>query len=80
MSYWWYNFKFFGKNWMLDKYAQMCDKRYNLCLAREEDNTGKRLFFIVHIEKFLNFYSGMTNLHYYEVTFYLRFFFYILRY
>lgn len=62
--------KFYSQKYMLDLYAQLSRKRHILCIAREEDSTGKRLYFVVDIEKFMNFYLSMTNLHYYEVILY----------
>ncbi|KAL7304171.1 hypothetical protein TKK_0003469 [Trichogramma kaykai] len=67
MCTWWYDVKVYKQIEMIKFYSKMSDKSSQLCLSREEDVEGKRVFFIVEIEKFCNFYSGLPNKHYYEI-------------
>lgn len=64
--------KFYSLKFMLNKYGRFSDKFGMLCIAREEDLTGKRVYFIVSLNKFLYHYPVMSNRHYYEVLLSLR--------
>ncbi|OXU16630.1 hypothetical protein TSAR_009247, partial [Trichomalopsis sarcophagae] len=67
MSNLWYDFKYFSQQCMIVHYGKLSVKSNILCIAREEDVSGKRVYFIVDKQKFLNFYPLMPNLHYYEI-------------
>ncbi|XP_016844128.1 uncharacterized protein LOC116417824 isoform X1 [Nasonia vitripennis] len=67
MSDWWYDMKFYSLKFMLEKYGQFSNKFGMLCIAREENVTGKRVYFIASLNKFLYHYPIMSNRHYYEI-------------
>ena len=68
MGEWWYDEKYKNQHNLIASYAREADKRSNLCLSREENEEGKRVFFLVRIDKFLRFYPDLPKKHYYEVS------------
>ncbi|KAL7299841.1 hypothetical protein TKK_0007175 [Trichogramma kaykai] len=67
MVEWWYNEKYKNQHNLIASYAREADKRSNLCLSREENEEGQRVFFLVRIDKFLRFYPDLPKKHYYEI-------------
>ena len=72
MSNVWFDMKFYSLKFMLEKYGQFSDKFRTLCVAREENCSGKRVYFIVSMNKFLYHYPIMSKRHYYEVILSLK--------
>ena len=60
-------FKYYKQSCAIEDYNKIEYKNDVLCLSREKDASKKRIFYLVKISKFINFYTTLQNRNFYEV-------------
>ena len=66
--YWCFCYKYYNQSLMIKDYNELQNKNNYLCVSREKELSGKRVFYLVKIAKFINFYSTVSNRNFYEVS------------